>query len=132
LAFSAFRDEHSQDNNKYVIILTMQYTIEYYSDAVQSGVMGLPATLAARYIVLSRRMVVCGPNLGEPHTKALGDGLLEIRLKGAEGIARVMFCTLVGRKIVVLHSFVKKTDKIPAADMALSRKRLKEIKNADA
>lgn len=110
----------------------MQYTIEYYNDSVQAEVMSLPVTLAARYIVLSRRMVVSGPNLGEPHTKALGDGLLEIRLKGAEGIARVMYCTLVGRKIVVLHSFIKKTDKIPATDMALSRKRLKEIKNADA
>lgn len=41
-----------------------------------------------------------------------------------------MFCTLVGRRIVVLHSFVKKTDKVPAADMRLSRKRLKEIKHA--
>lgn len=109
----------------------MLYTIEYYSEAVQTDVLGLPATLAARYVVLSRRMVVSGPHLGEPHTKALGDGLLEIRLKGVEGIARVMFCTLVGRRIVVLHSFVKKTDKVPAADMMLSRKRLKEIKDAD-
>lgn len=109
----------------------MPDTIEYYSEAVQADVMALPASLAARYVVLSRRMLVSGPHLGEPHTKALGDGLLEIRLKGAEGIARVMFCTLVGRRIVVLHSFVKKTDKVPAADMTLSRKRLKEIKHAD-
>lgn len=109
-----------------------QYTIEYYSDAVQAAVMGLPVMLAARYIVLTQRMLVSGPNLGEPHTKALGDGLLEMRLKSAEGIARVMYCTLVGRRIVMLHSFVKKTDKIPASEMALSRKRLKEIKNADA
>jgi phage-related protein len=121
-----------KNSNEYVNIQIMQYTIEYYSDAVQTEVMGLPATLGARYIVLTKRKLVCGPHLGEPHTKALGDGLLEIRLKGAEGIARVMFCTLIGRKIVVLHSFIKKTDKIPTTDMALSRKRLKEIKNANA
>ena len=53
-------------------------------------------------------MIVLGPNLGEPHTKAFGDGLLDLRLKGADGIARVFFCTRVGRRIVMLHSFVKK------------------------
>jgi len=110
----------------------MPYTITYYSDAVQAEVMSLPAALAARYIVLSRRMAINGPHLGEPHTKALGNGLLEIRLKGAEGIARVMYCTQLGQRIVVLHSFVKKIDKTPANDLALSRKRLKEIKHADA
>jgi len=55
--------------------------------------------LAARYIVLSRRRVSLGPNLGEPHTKVFGGGLFELRLKGAEGIARVFFCTLVGRRM---------------------------------
>jgi len=57
--------------------------------------------------------------------------MFEMRLKGAEGIARVLYCTLVGRRIVVLHSFVKKTDKTPSQDLLLSRKRLKEIKDAD-
>ena len=75
----------------------MQFTIHYYSEAVQADVMDLPVTLAARYIALSRRMTVSGPNLGEPHTKAMGDGLFEMRLKGAEGIARVLPC-------VVLHA----------------------------
>ncbi len=110
----------------------MQFIITFYNDAVQADVMGLPVTLAGRYIALSRRMVASGPNLGEPHTKAMGDGLFEMRLKGAEGIARVLYCTLVGRRIVVLHSFIKKTDKTPSQDLALSRKRLKEIKDADA
>ena len=110
----------------------MQFTIHYYSEAVQADVMDLPVTLAARYIALSRRMTVSGPNLGEPHTKAMGDGLFEMRLKGAEGIARVLYCTLVERRIVVLHSFIKKTDKTPRQDLLLSRKRLKEIKDADA
>ena len=109
----------------------MLYTIRFYDDALEAQVLGLPRTLLARYLSLADRMVIYGPNLGEPHTKTMGDGLFEIRLKGAEGIARVLYCTLVGRRIVVLHSFVKKTDKTPSQDLLLSRKRLKEIKDAD-
>jgi phage-related protein len=48
-------------------------------------------------------MEIYGPDLGMPHTRALGEGLLELRLKAAEGIARVFFCTVTGRKIVILH-----------------------------
>ncbi len=109
----------------------MQYTITYYSEAVQTEVLSLPKTLLARYLSLTDRMEIVGANLGNPHTKALGDGLLELRLKGAEGIARVMYCTLVGRRIVMLHSFIKKTDKTPAQDLDVARKRLKEVKDAN-
>ena len=77
-------------------------------------------------------MLALGPNLGEPHTKAFGEGLFELRLKGAEGIARVFFCTLIGKRIVMLHSFVKKTDSTPARDLEIAENRLKEIKRANA
>ena len=53
----------------------MDYTIAYYSDAVQHQILDLPDTLASRYIVLTRRMIALGPNFGEPHTKAFGEGL---------------------------------------------------------
>lgn len=106
----------------------MDFTISYYSEAVQDELLALPDTLAARYIVLSRRMEALGPNLGEPHTKAFGDGLFELRLMGAEGIARVFFCTLVGRRIVMLHSFLKKTAKTPPRERDLALARMKEIK----
>jgi len=49
-----------------------------------------------------------GPNLGMPHTRALGNGLFEIRAKAEEGIGRAFFCTMVGKKIVILHSFIKR------------------------
>jgi len=71
-----------------------------------------------------------GANLGEPHTKALRDGLFELRLKGAEGIARVLYCTLSQRRIVMLHCFVKKSNKTPASDLQLAQARLKEVKHA--
>ena len=66
----------------------MEYKIRYYSEAVQDEILDLPDTLAARYVVLTRRMVALGANLGKPHTKARKNGLFELRLKGAEGIAR--------------------------------------------
>jgi phage-related protein len=109
----------------------VDYTISYYSEAVQAQIMELPDTLAARYVVLTRRMIALGPNLGEPHTKAFGDGLFELRLKGAEGIARVFFCTLVGKRIVMLHSFIKKSDRTPLRERAVAETRMKEIKRAD-
>lgn len=109
----------------------MDYTISYFSEAVQEDIFALPDTLAARYVVLSRRMVALGPNLGEPHTKAFGEGLFEMRLKGAEGIGRVFFCTLVGKRIVMLHSFVKKSDRTPLREREIAQTRMKEFKNAN-
>lgn len=109
----------------------MDYTITYYSEDVQEEILSLPDTLAARYIVLTRRMVALGPNLGEPHTKAFGEGLFELRLKGAEGIARVFFCTLIGRRIVMLHSFIKKSNKTPQRELDIARGRLNEVRHAN-
>jgi phage-related protein len=110
----------------------VDYTITYYSEAVQAEILNLPDTLAARYIVLTRRIVALGPNLGEPHTKAFGEGLFELRLKGAEGIARVFFCTLVGRQVVMLHSFIKKTDKTPPRERRIAEIRMKEVRHANS
>ena len=99
---------------------------------MQEQILQLPDTLAARYVVLTRRMIALGPNLGEPHTTAFGDGLFELRLKGAEGIARVFFCTLVGKRIVMLHSFIKKSDRTPIREREVAEARLKEVKRANA
>lgn len=108
----------------------MSWTIGYYSQAVQREIVALPVRLQARYIHLTQRMIVFGADLGMPHTRSMGDGLFELRLKGAEGIARVLYCTLVGRRILMLHSFVKKSEKTPPKELAVARRRMKEIKNA--
>ena len=118
--------------NKYVNIRLVDYSISYYSASVQTEILNLPDTLAARYVVLTRRMLALGPNLGEPHTKAFGDGLFELRLKGAEGIARVFYGTLVSRRIVILHSFVKKSQKTPRRELEIAERRLKEVKDGNA
>ena len=75
-------------------------------------------------------MEVYGPDLGMPHTRAMGEGLFELRLKAAEGIARVFYCTIVGKKIVILHQFTKKSEKTPPRELTVARRRLKEVKDA--
>jgi len=106
----------------------MRYSIHYYSIEVQEEIMNLPDTLQARYIGLTQRMIEYGPHLGLPHTEAFGSGLFELRLKGAEGIARVFFCTMVKQEIVMLHSFIKKTQKTPQKELNIARLRMKELK----
>jgi phage-related protein len=110
----------------------MGWDIGYYDGKLQDAVLSLPAGMLARYLHLTDRMVQYGPDLGMPHTRAMGSGLFEIRLKSQEGIGRVFYCTLVKRRIVMLHQFVKKTDKTPPKELAIARKRMKELKDVDA
>ena len=109
----------------------MNYIIAYYSEAVEADILTLPKTLLARYFNLTDRMEIYGANLGEPHTKPFGDGLFELRLKGAEGLARVFYCTQAGRRIVMLHSFVKKSQKTSPKERRIAETRMNEVKNAD-
>jgi phage-related protein len=110
----------------------MNWTITYYSDSVQAEILAMPACLLARFLRYSDRMEAFGPDLGMPHTRAMGDGLFELRLKAAEGIARIFYCTMAGREIVILHQFTKKTDKTPTRELSTAKRRMKEIKDAHA
>lgn len=53
--------------------------------------------------------------------------LWEIRMRGKSGIARAIYVTVAERRIVVVHAFVKKTDKTPQAALALALSRSKEL-----
>jgi phage-related protein len=77
----------------------------------------MPPGFLARYLRYSERMEVYGPDLCMPHTRAMHDGLFELRLKAVEGIMRVFYCTLVGKRIVILHQFTKKTPRTPHREL---------------
>ena len=108
----------------------MDWKIEYYSEPVQREILTLPAGLLARYIHLTDRMIGLGPNLGMPHTRPIDKGLFELRLKSTEGIARVFFFVQMGQRIVMLHQFVKKSQKTPPKEIKIARRRMKEMQNA--
>lgn len=109
----------------------MEWEIAYYSDDVQQAILKWPPGLQARYIHLSERMLAFGPDLGMPHTRAMGKGLFELRLKSKEGIGRVFFCVQTARRIVMLHAFVKKSAKTPSRQLKVARQRMKEVQADD-
>src|SRR4029077_14438222 len=99
----------------------------------QRTIMEFPAGIQARYIHLTERMLRFGPDLGMPHSRAMGRGLFELLLKSKEGIGRVFYGTLPGQRIMMLHAFVNKSQKTPAKALNIARARLKEVQeDADA
>jgi phage-related protein len=63
-----------------------------------------------------------GPQLREPYSKMLEDGIFELRTKQSSDITRVFYFFFVGRKIVLTNGFVKKSQKTPTAEKELARK----------
>lgn len=74
------------------------WIIEYDSEQVEEEILKLPPGLLARYLRLTDLLLEFGANLGMLHTRAMSDGLFELRVKGIEGIARVFYYTMIGQK----------------------------------
>ena len=110
----------------------MEWSIEYYNPEIEANVLGLPEGLLSRYFRLTDLMIEFGGNLGMPHTKPIGNGLFELRVKSKEGIARVFFCTKVGKRIIMLHVFIKKTQKYRKRNLLLLKKECRRLLNHDA
>jgi len=107
----------------------MTWKVRFFSQRLEAEILALPAGFVARFLRYAERMELYGPDLGMPHTRAMGQGLFELRLKAPGGIARVLYCTIVDRQIVMLHQFVKKTERTPAKELEIARRRMKEVKN---
>ena len=109
----------------------MTWTVAFYSEKVEDQTLALPAGILANLLHVLELVEEFGPSIGRPHTAPLGKGLFEIRAKGPEGISRSLFCTIKDEEIVILHTFIKKTRKIPKKHMDLARKRMKEVTDND-
>ena len=83
----------------------------------------------ADYAHLAELLAELGPDLRLPHSRAFGDGLFELRPRGHSGIGRALYGFLLGKRIVMVHAFIKKTQATPDRDLMLARKRIKELRH---
>jgi phage-related protein len=109
--------------------LVMGWTVEILDETVAQEIAGLPADMRARFLRIAERIEALGlPNVGEPHVKHLRGKIWEMRMTGRDGIARALYVTVKGRRVVVVHAFVKKTQKTPSSAIELAETRAKDIK----
>ena len=89
----------------------------------------LPADMQARFLHIAELLESFGPTeVGMPHIRPLESKLWEMRMKGRDGIARAVYAAVQGRRLLVLHIFVKKTQATPRAAIETALKRLKATK----
>lgn len=107
----------------------MRYSVDYFHARVKAEIESWPAGILADYARIMELLMEFGPSLRMPHSRAMGGGLFELRPRGREGIGRTFYCFVVGKRVVILHAFVKKTQETPEQDLKLARKRMKEVQH---
>ena len=107
----------------------MPYKVEYFHPRVRDEIEGWPVGILADYAHLVELLMEFGPDLRMPHSRAMGGGLFELRPRGREGIGRALYCYLTGRRVVILHAFIKKTQATSERDLRIARKRMKEVQD---
>jgi phage-related protein len=107
----------------------MAFEIGFFHQRVLAEIESWPVDVVADYARLVELLAEYGPSLRLPHSRAFGDGLFELRPRGREGIGRAFYCFAVGKRVIVLHAFIKKSQQTPDGELKLARKRLKELKN---
>jgi phage-related protein len=94
---------------------------------VEEFVESLDEETQDKFILKQQLLQDLGPQLRYPHTDHIGEGIFELRFKGKEGQVRVLFFFFYGKRIILTHGFVKKTQKTPRKEIELARERRKDF-----
>jgi len=106
----------------------MSWTVETLNETVDAEVEALPEDMRARLARIAKLIEEKGlERVGEPHVKHIEGRIWEMRLKGRSGISRALYVTAVGRRVVIVRVFVKKTEKTPRREIDLALTRAKSV-----
>jgi phage-related protein len=107
----------------------MQWTVQTLGEVVDREIAALPPDMQARFLRYAEIIEQAGfAALPRDAVKHLEDKLWELRISGRDGISRAIYVTAVGRRVVVVRVFIKKTQKTPPRELEIARQRAKEIK----
>ena len=107
----------------------MNWIIDYYKDIkgkepVKEFLNSLSLPAKAKMMRLIEFLAERGVLLKEPYTKQIRGKIRELRIKDKQGAVRVLYFTYTGKRFILLHGFIKKTDKTPENDIEIAEKRM--------
>lgn len=106
----------------------MAWSVGFLNDEVKASLDALPLDIRASFQRISELIQSHGlERVRDPYVKYLEGQIWEMRMKGRSGIARACYVTAVGKRVVVVHVFVKKTQKTPRREILIALKRAKEV-----
>lgn len=99
--------------------------VQFFNNKIEKFIAGLEKMTIAKVLHTIDLLVKFGSNLGMPHAKKICDGVFELRIRGNQEVR--IFYTFHRSNIIVLHGFVKKTQKLPKKELEIALKRLNEL-----
>ena len=112
-------------NHKLKVMNIFMFELPFHPEAMEE-IKALSPIMQAKALNALDKLEEKGNQLRYPHTRIIKDGLFELRA-GSKDISRTFFAFAVGKKIYILRTFVKKSQKTPAAEIELAFKRLGEM-----
>jgi len=106
----------------------MQWTVLFVNARAEAEVGALPLDMQAHFARLTDMLRDHGLSaMRMPGARHLTGKLWELRLSGRDGIARSIYVTASSRRVIVLRTFIKKTEETPSREIAIAVARMKEI-----
>ena len=106
----------------------MTWSFVFLNADVKGELDSLPGDIRASFERIVQLVQAMGlERVHEPYIKHIDDSIWEMRLRGRDGIARALYVTAAGRRVVILRVFAKKTQKTPRREIELARQRAKEV-----
>ena len=107
----------------------MAWTVEALNETVLAELRAFPKDMRAKLEHISAMIASFGlQKMREPYVRHLEGALWEMRLIGRDGIARAIYVTASGQRVIIVRAFRKKTQKTPRSELELARNRAKEVK----
>lgn len=104
------------------------WRVEVLNELVRREIAALPQDIRAKLAHIVEMIEVVGPHrMRAPHVRHLREKFWEMRMSGRDGIARAIYLTVKGRRVVIVHAFTKKTEKTPAQAIWLAQERSREV-----